>query len=96
VSRKSGQGYEAIVEFQGRYKQPRVNPERGVIYVQDRDGRGRIYSLFMASIQHAGVVRRAKFTVSKYGFANAKGMAQAARKRWMEELVGGALAKEQQ
>lgn len=87
MCRKKGEGYEAIVECQGRYKKPRVRPDLGVLYIQDRDGRGRLYSMFIASIQHCGVLRRAKFTVSKYGFDKAKKLAQEARKRWLEELV---------
>ena len=75
------------MECQGRYKKPRVNLALGVAYNQDRDGRGRLYSTFTASIQHCGVVRRIKFTVSKYGFRKAKKLAQEARKRWLEELV---------
>ena len=88
MSRKSGQGYEATVECQGRYKKPRVNLERGVTFLEEKDGRGRVYAMFTASIQHAGVVRRAKFSVAKYGFNKARSMAQATRKRWLEELIG--------
>ena len=88
MSRKSGQGYEATVECQGRYKKPRVNLKRGVTFLEEKDGRGRVYAMFTASIQHAGVVRRAKFSVAKYGFNKARRMAQAARKRWLEELIG--------
>ena len=88
MSRKSGQGYEGTVECQGRYKKPRVNLERGVSFQEEKDGRGRVYAMFTASIQHAGVVRRAKFSVAKYGFNQARSMAQEIRKRWLAELVG--------
>ena len=87
MCRKRGEGYEAVVECQGRYSKPRVDLNRGVLYVQDRDGRGRAHAMFLASIQHRGVLRRAKFTVAKYGYAEAKKLALEARQRWLEELV---------
>ena len=88
MSRKRGEGYEATVECQGRYKKPRVNLERGVTFLEEKDGRGKVYAMFTASIQHAGVVRRAKFSVAKYGYDEARRMALAMRKHWLAELVG--------
>jgi hypothetical protein len=79
-------GYTASYDFVGRYKQSRTVPGRGVRHINERDGAGKQYEFWVATIMSEGVMRVAKFSVNKYG-EKAQELATNLRQTWMQELV---------